>query len=49
MKAIPTGITVQQLRFRHTTADGFLGDPLIVVSFLFFGFAVHANGLVIVD
>jgi hypothetical protein len=49
MKAVSIGITVQQLGFRHTAADGIPGDPFVVVPFLLLGFAGHANGFMIID
>jgi hypothetical protein len=49
VKTISLGVTVQQLRFGHATADGFSGNALVVILFLFFGFARKANRFMIID
>ena len=49
VKTISPGVTVQQFRFGHATADGFSGNALVVILLLFFGFAGQANRFMIID
>jgi hypothetical protein len=49
VKTISLGVTVQQLRFGHATSDGFSGNALVVILFLFFGFTGEADRFMIID
>jgi hypothetical protein len=49
VKTISSRVTVQQLRFSHATANGFSGNALVVILFLFFGFAGQADRFMIID
>ena len=42
-------VTVLQLRIDHTLSNGIFGYFFVVRSLLFFFFARHANGLMIID